>query len=175
MTPITVRAATPRDLPRLVSLCDRLNAYLSLETGHLDVRRFRSAIFGVRAFVFADVAQAAPKGGEAALVGYALSHDAFTTDRGERGLYLIDLYVEPPARGAGAGRRLMASVAARAKKRGATHVWWGSMAGAARARRFYARLGAQDDRIHSHFLSGPAFDVLAAEGVALSRRRRGSP
>jgi GNAT superfamily N-acetyltransferase len=120
-------------------------------------------MFGARAFLFADVAEAFGKQGPR-LIGYALSHDCFTTDFGERGLYMVDLYVDVGWRRSGAGKRLMAAVAARARRRGATHLWWSSMPGNLPARRFNASLGANSERIVSHALFGQAFDKLAARG-----------
>ncbi|MEE2692354.1 MAG: GNAT family N-acetyltransferase [Pseudomonadota bacterium] len=160
---VTVRAAAPRDLKTIVAMCDALNAHSGVPTGRLDPRRFRAALFGKAAFVFGDIAFAADEGDmRPTPAGYALSHDAFTTDYGERGMYLIDLYVEPAWRRAGVGRALLAAVSKRAKARGGTHLWWGSMPGNFQARRFYAALGATDEKLHSHALFGRAFDRLAA-------------
>ncbi|MBY0422335.1 MAG: GNAT family N-acetyltransferase [Parvularculaceae bacterium] len=159
---ITCRAAGPRDLKTIVALCDALNAHLNMPTGRLEEKKFRASMFGKNAFVFCDLAEAVEDGeARPEIVGYALSHDCFTTDFGERGVYLIDVYVEPAWRRSGAGLALVRTVARRAKKRGATHVWWGSAPSNAPARRFYAALGASDERFHVHTLSGRAFDKLA--------------
>lgn len=163
---ISVRAAAPRDLRTIVAMCDALNAHSGLPTGRLDPRGFRAALFGRRAFVFADIAEAMEEGEDRpSPAGYALSHDSFTTDYGERGMYLIDIYVEPAWRRAGVGRRLLAAVAARARRRGATHLWWASMPRNYQARRFYAALGASDEPLHSHALFGRAFERLATAGA----------
>lgn len=184
---ILTRPAGPRDLKALMAMCDALNAQSNVPTGRLDPKGFRAALFGKRAFVFGDIAEAADTDepgsrlapaaagrsprrppareigyGRRRPVGYALSHDAFTTDYGERGMYLVDVYVEPAWRRTGIGKALMAAVAARAQARGGTHVWWASMPFNYRARRFYARLGATDETLHSHAVFGKAFDRLAA-------------
>jgi GNAT superfamily N-acetyltransferase len=158
---ITVREGAPRDIKALLAMCDALNAHSGLPTGRLDAKEYRAALFGKSAFMFADIAEAVEDGAKPAPVGYALSHDAFTTDHGERGMYVVDLFVEPEWRRTGTGRRLMEAVAARAKNRGASHVWWASMPGNYRARRFYANLGATDERVHSHAVFGRAFERLA--------------
>jgi GNAT superfamily N-acetyltransferase len=148
---IGVRAATPDDVPALVAMCDALNAHSGLPTGRLRPSEFRKALFGARAFMFADIAFARARGAATASpVGYALSHDSFTTDFGERGVYIVDLFVESGWRRQGVASRLMAAVAARAKRRGASHIWWASMPRNYPARRFYASLGATDEAIHSH-------------------------
>lgn len=164
---ISIRPGAPRDLNALVAMCDALNEHSGLPTGRLKPGAFRAALFGKSAFMFADVAEAGEQGRPSRVepVGYAFSHDAFSTDAGERGFYLVDIYVKPAWRRAGIGKALMAAVAARAKRRGATHIWWASMPFNYRARRFYARLGASDEIFHVHAVSGRAFEKLAAKGA----------
>ena len=55
-------------------------------------------------------------------------------------LYLEDLYVDPSARGTGAGRALIESVYAEADRRGCSRVYWHTDKGNATARRLYDRL-----------------------------------
>lgn len=157
----TVRDCAPGDVKALVEMCDALNAHSGLPTGRLDPKEYRAALFGRNAFMFADIAKASLNGGEPAPIGYLLSHDAFTTDYGERGMYVVDLYVDETWRRAGVGRGLMEAAAARARKRGGTHLWWASMPGNYRARRFYAAIGSTDERLRSHAVFGRPFEKLA--------------
>ena len=93
---IATRTATSRDLKTLIALCDALNAHLDMPTGRIETKSFRSALFGRNAFLFADVAQAAQEGRrEPEIVGYALSHDAFSTDFGIPGLMPAPI-TDPP-------------------------------------------------------------------------------
>lgn len=173
---VLVRPAAPRDLKALLAMCDALNAHSGLPTGRLDPKEFRAALFGRRAFMYADIAEAVETeepGQRGGPVGYALSHDAFSTDFGERGVYLIDIYVEPAWRRAGVGEALMAAVAARAKERGGSHVWWATMPFNYQARRFYAHLGASDEPFHTHAVFGKAFERLAAKADRASTRSAG--
>lgn len=159
---ITCRAAGPRDLKTLVALCDALNAHLGMPTGRLEEKQFRAALFGRNAFVFGDLAEAIEDGEtRPEIVGYSLSHDCFTTDFGARGMFLIDVYVEPAWRRSGAGLALIKAAARRTKSRGGAHLWWASASSNAPARRFYAAVGASDERFHAHTLAGKAFDRLA--------------
>lgn len=59
----------------------------------------------------------------------------------EETCYLQDLWTEPGARGEGIGRALIAAVAAAARSRGATPVYWLTHAGNAPARALYDRVG----------------------------------
>jgi GNAT superfamily N-acetyltransferase len=159
---VATRAATPRDLKTLIALCDALNAHLGMPTGRLEPKEFRAAIFGRNAFVFADVAEAPSQGAaRAPIIGYAFSHDAFSTDFGERGMFLVDLYVEPEARRSGVGIALLRAIARRTKARGGSHVWWASATTNRQARRFYAASGASEERFCAHTLVGRAFEKLA--------------
>ena len=160
----TIREARRQDLPAILRMMDSLNAYSGLPTGRLDAASLAAALFGRARFLFGDVAFL---GRDA--VGYALSHDAFTSDTAERALYRVDLFVEPAARGSGAGIALMGAVAARAQARGATHLLWLSMNHNWRTRRFYARLGASDDKVHHHMLEGAPFRRLAARGAKAAK------
>ncbi len=73
-------------------------------------------------------------------VGFALYFHNYSTWEGRVGLYLEDLYVRPEARRSGAGRRLMARLAAIALERGCPRLDL-SVLDWNPARRFYARLG----------------------------------
>jgi ribosomal protein S18 acetylase RimI-like enzyme len=91
----------------------------------------RAAFAGVVAEVDGDV------------VGDALYHDGYETDRGRRLVHLIDLYVQAWARRQGVGRALMQRVAELGRERGAEFVFWSVYKPNAQARAFYERLGAR--------------------------------
>ncbi|MEM7644109.1 MAG: GNAT family N-acetyltransferase [Pseudomonadota bacterium] len=77
-------------------------------------------------------------------------------------LYLKELFVTDAARGTGAGRALMAALAARAVATGAGQLRWET--GEAQARAFYRRLGAVDDGRTHYTMAGAALRALAASG-----------
>ncbi|MGF1544115.1 MAG: GNAT family N-acetyltransferase [Parvularculaceae bacterium] len=158
-----IRAAEPSDVRSLLTLVRAHNIEAQNGEATLNARRFQAAMFGKNAFVYGDLAAAdddAAEGASGGLVGYALTHDCFTTDDGTRGLYLTDLFVARPWRRAGVGRALMAAVGRRAVRRGATHVWWASMARNYEARRFYDRFDASDERVHAHAVFGDALKAM---------------
>ncbi|MEL7485991.1 MAG: GNAT family N-acetyltransferase [Pseudomonadota bacterium] len=165
-----VRQAAPADLKPLLAMVDALNAHEGLPAGKLDARRFRSAIFGSTAFVFCDVAETETDEG-LGLIGYALSHDCFSSDEGARGLYLADLFVEEAWRREGVGEALLGAVARRAKKRGASQVRWTSATRNFQARRFYRAYDASDETVHAHALFGDAFDELIRKTRSAPRRK----
>ena len=96
-------------------------------------------------------------------VGFALFFHTYSTWEGRPGLYLEDIFVVEPARGAGVGRKLMAALAAIAVARGCARLelavlHWNP------AREFYHRLGmAHMDQWLPYRLTGDALHALAAE------------
>lgn len=95
-------------------------------------------------------------------VGFCLSFPSFSSWRGERGVYVQDLYVATEARGTGLGRRLLAETARRAREQGARYLRLSVASHNAPARAFYRRTGlahADDECIYQAV--GAAFDRLA--------------
>ena len=75
----------------------------------------------------------------------------YSTWRGARGLYVVDLYVEPETRGRGVGELLLRLSARRAAARGAQFIKLEVDETNAGAERFYQRLGFSkktEDRLH---------------------------
>ena len=77
------------------------------------------------------------------VVGYALYHFGYDTDRGERLVYLIDLFVSQPFRRVGVGDKLMQCLSDVARSRRAEYIVWSVLKGNSLATRFYERLGAR--------------------------------
>ena len=85
------------------------------------------------------------------LIGACLGLMTFSTWRGEKGLYVVDLFVTPEARGRNVGERLLRASAERAAKRGARFIKLEVDETNTGAGRFYERLGfikKTEDRLH---------------------------
>jgi ribosomal protein S18 acetylase RimI-like enzyme len=85
------------------------------------------------------------------LLGASLGLMTFSTWRGAKGLYVVDLFVEPQARGRNIGRLLLRSQARRFAGKGAQFVKLEVDETNRGAERFYARLGfvkKAGDRLH---------------------------
>jgi aminoglycoside 6'-N-acetyltransferase I len=96
-----------------------------------------------------------------AAVGFAAAHEAHDLPEGP-GAWLSDLYVAPAFRRKGAGRALVAAVAAWTRKRGGRWIMWHTDPGDADARRFYAKIGGAERPTHLLVtLKGRAFLRLA--------------
>jgi ribosomal protein S18 acetylase RimI-like enzyme len=77
------------------------------------------------------------------VVGYALYHFSYDTDRGQRLIYLIDLYISQSFRRAGIGEKLMQRISETGRLRGAEYIIWSVLKGNALAINFYEKLGAK--------------------------------
>ncbi|WP_344076105.1 GNAT family N-acetyltransferase [Luedemannella helvata] len=127
----------------------------------LSEAQLRDALFGAAPALFGHVA-VDPATDEP--VGFALWFLNFSTWAGVHGIYLEDLYVQPTARGTGAGRALLRALALLCLERGYARLdWW--VLNWNPARDFYAALGAAAlDEWIPYRLTGDALRRLAASG-----------
>jgi GNAT superfamily N-acetyltransferase len=155
----TIRPARPSDVPAVVAMVHELADYeRAPEQCHLTTAQLDTALFGTAPALYGHVAV----GPDDEPIGFALWFLNFSTWAGVHGIYLEDLYVRPTARGTGAGRLLLATLAAICVERGYRRLDW-SMIDWNPAARFYAAIGAVplDDWV-PYRLTGPALTELAA-------------
>ena len=99
------------------------------------------------------------------LIGACLGLMTFSTWRGAPGLYVVDLFVRPEARGRNVGLALLGCSARRFARRGAEFIKLEVDETNAGAQRFYARLGfvkKAEDRLH--VLEQDKFTALISAG-----------
>ena len=140
----SVRSIEPADIPAVVAMVHELAVYeRTPEQCHLTDQQLSAALFGPTAALFGHVAE--PKGGQldGQLGGFALWFLNFSTWRGAHGIYLEDLYVRPQARGAGAGRALLAALADICLERGYQRLEWWVLDWNEPAQAFYRTVGAE--------------------------------
>jgi GNAT superfamily N-acetyltransferase len=137
--PLTLDAATPADIPTLLTLIGELAEFERL--GHEVVvteATLSEALFAERPVVETVVARV-----DGDVAGFALFFHNFSTFLGRPGLYLEDLYVRPTFRGQGVGRGLLVHVASLAGARGCGRMEWSVLNWNRRAVGFYESLGAR--------------------------------
>ena len=156
-----IRAAVSADAAAVAALGNELNRQHGLPETFTEAIVMRDGFEGPRRFSLL-VAEGPGRSGER-LVGYALYHPQYNSDKPGWGLWLVDLFVEPELRGRGLGRRLLAAVAAEAEATGAVSLWWGVVSANRDARDFYAALGARDEDARILELDGVALAALARQ------------
>ena len=118
---LTIRDAMPADVPQILQFAKDLATYErepdAVTATEADIHE---GLFGATPLVEALIAEI---DGEAQ--GFAIFFKTFSTWTGKPGFWLDDLYVNPDARGSGAGKALLKAIAALAVKRGyARFDWW---------------------------------------------------
>lgn len=163
MPELTISPAAPADVPIIRQMIHELATYeREPESATATDADLQAALFGDHPA--AEVLMARVDG-EA--VGFALFFHNFSTWTGRRGIYLEDLFVRPSARGLGAGRVLLETLAQIAKARGCARMDWAVLDWNDLAIGFYQRIGARrldDWRIFR--LTGEALDRLATPSPA---------
>ena len=98
------------------------------------------------------------------VVGMSLFYPEYSTWRGKRGCYLLDLYVIPEERSQGVGRLLVAALARRARDQGAAYLRLSVDEHSSRALAFYRRLGfAELARDRMLLIEDRGFEAIASE------------
>ena len=155
---ITIRSATPSDVPLILSFIRGLADYEKLaHEVNATEEGLRESLFGGTRGAEVLIAEA---GREPA--GFALFFHNFSTFLGRHGLYLEDLFVKPEWRGHGIGRKLLTHLAQLAEQRGCGRLEWVVLDWNEPAIRFYRSLGArmmQDWRVFR--LTGEELKELA--------------
>ena len=154
---LLVREARKTDVPAIAILIREFAEFEKLahwcEVTEDDLHE---AIFGKKSFVQALVAMAGDR-----YAGYALYFPIFKSFRGERSIFLEDLYVTPDLRGNGLGFVMLREVAKYAKERGFARMDWQTLKWNESAINFYKNLGAESDDENFDFrLRGAAFNNL---------------
>lgn len=145
---VTIRPSTADDAEAIGSLAAEFQSYLRDLGDETEfdwgAKEYLRDGFGDDAAFSGLVAEV-----DSRVVGYALYHPGYDTDRGQRLVYLIDLFVSLEFRRAGIGDRLMRRVSEIGRARRAEYVVWSVVDANVSAARFYERLGATyADRLH---------------------------
>ena len=164
MTPdrIAIQPVRPADVPAVVALVHELAAFeRAPEQCTLTADALSVALFGPDPALYGHVAT----GPDGEVVAFMLWFLNFSTWDGRHGVYLEDLYVRPELRGAGVGRRMLATLAGICVDRGYTRLQWAVLDWNP-ARTFYAAVGGEaTGEWVPYRLTGEALAKLAATGL----------
>lgn len=153
---LTIRPASPADIPLIASLIRALAEYEKLA----HEVRFDEAVLGQKLFGPRPYAEVVIGEIDGAPQGFALFFHNFSTFEGKPGIYLEDLFVKPEARGSGLGKALLAHLAALAVERDCARLEWSVLDWNEPAIGFYKSLGAK-------FMD--EWTVMRVDGTALAQ------
>ncbi len=156
---ITARPARPEDAETIARMARALSIADGGRPSRFSAESFRRDGFGANAAFSAVVAEI-----NGATVGYAIYYPGYDTDSATRGIYLADLYVDETHRRKGAGRALLAGLAAEARADGARWMFWSVLKRNRGARRFYKKIAPELKDVIVCAAFGRRFDALADQG-----------
>jgi GNAT superfamily N-acetyltransferase len=156
--PLTIRNATAADTG---TIHDFILALADYEKLSHEVKADRDTLarhlFGPRPMAEVLIAEK-----DGAAIGFALFFHNFSTFEGRPGIYLEDLFVVPQARGAGAGKALLARLAALTLERDCARLEWSVLDWNAPSIAMYRAIGAKPmDEWTIQRLDGDALAALA--------------
>ena len=153
-----IRFAEPADLPVIEGFIRKLAEYENLVSEvQLDGEVLAGHLFGPRPMAEVLIAEI-----EGVPIGFALFFHNFSTFHGRPGLYVEHLFVEPEARGAGAGKAMLVRLAQLAVERGCARLEWWVLDWNTPAIAFYKSLGARPMNDWTVFrVDGEALPALA--------------
>jgi GNAT superfamily N-acetyltransferase len=155
---VRIEKATEADVPLVLSFIRKLAEYeRKSHTVSATQAGLREALFGARPIIEVLIAFSGEEP-----VGFALYFMTFSTFRGQPGLFLEDLFVEPAHRGKKIGTALLAALANIARERGCIRLEWWVLKWNQPAIGFYERLGATEvDEWGIYRLEGEPLDRMA--------------
>ena len=156
---IEIRQSKSGDILQIIKLMREFAVFEHLEdTFTVTENDLNEAFFGEKSFAGCLVAF-----NENKMVGFAIFFPVLKTFRGERSLYLEDLYVSQTMRSKGLGLKLLKEVAKYAKENSFQRMDWQALDWNAPAINFYKNIGAETDTGMIDFrLRGEAFQKLAS-------------
>lgn len=117
---LTIRSALQSDAALILRFIAALAVYEKLaHEAVATVADIERDLFGPNPRVFCEIAE-----WDGAPVGFALWYYTYSTFQGRHGIWLEDLFVNPEARGVGAGKGLLISLAQRCVREGLGRFEW---------------------------------------------------
>ncbi len=154
------RKAVLRDISAILELM-REFAELENLSDYLEIteEKLNKAMFGENAFVNGLMAFDEEKP-----IGYAIFFPYFSSFRGQKSVYLEDIFITEKYRKVGIGEKMLKEVARIGKDFGAVRMDFQVSDQNSNAKKFYKKHGAESHESERHFLfSGQAFDTLASK------------
>jgi ribosomal protein S18 acetylase RimI-like enzyme len=154
-----IKKAAEENIPQIIALLREFAEYENLlEYVEVTEERLKVALFGET-----KVADAVVVFDSETPIGYAVFYPNFATFRGQRGLYLEDIFIKKEFRGRGVGEMIIKYLAKAAKEGGFERIDFQVLEWNTPAIKFYEKLGANRDEEERHFkFTDEAFQKLAS-------------
>jgi ribosomal protein S18 acetylase RimI-like enzyme len=144
---INIRKAAEADVSKIIELLREFAEFEDLsEYCETTEEKLCDAMFGAKAFVEGLLAF----DGETP-IGYAIFYPNFASFRGQRGVYLEDVYIKTDYRGKGIGEAMLKQIARTGADGGAVRMDFQVLDWNDAAIKFYKKLGAEMDESERHF------------------------
>jgi len=155
---LTIRPATPTDVPHILGFIVELAEYEKLSHEVLATEAsLLKTLFGEKPY--AEVLMALE---DDCPVGFALFFHNYSTFLAKPGIYLEDLYIQPACRGKGYGKQMLKALAKIAVDRDCGRLEWWVLDWNAPSIAFYKSLGAKAmDEWTVYRVDGETLDALA--------------
>jgi GNAT superfamily N-acetyltransferase len=155
---LKIKKAIEGNIPQIIALMREFAEYEKLlDFFEVTEERLKTALFGDGKVADAIVAFDGTKA-----VAYAIFFPNLATFRGQRGIYLEDIFITKDARGQGIGEMMLKYIARHAKERGFERIDFQVLQWNTPAIEFYEHLGAHRDEEERHFkFTDEAFQKLA--------------
>jgi len=153
-----IKTAEVKDVGQIIEMIREFAAFENLsDYCEVTEENLRDAMFGEDSCVEGLVAFE-----EDELIGYALFYENFSSFRGQRGLYLEDLYIKPKRRRQKIGEAFLGKLAQIAKSRNFVRIDFLVLGWNEPAMKFYEKLGAESNADERHFrFVSEAFEKLS--------------
>jgi len=153
-----IRKIEPTDVSNVIALMREFAEYEKL-AGSFEIteQRLSSVLFDDGAYVQCLVAEVNGR-----ICGYSLFYPCFASFRGQKGIYLEDIYISPEFRGGGIGKTMLQEIARAVAVNGFERIDFQVLYWNTPAIDFYIALGAVRDDSERHF----KFTDMAFAGLA---------
>ena len=144
---LDIRKASREDLGSVIDLLREFAVFEKLEN-YLEIteEKLAAVLFGDSSFVECLVASDGDY-----LVGYSIFYPNFATFRGQKGMYLEDIYISPKHRGSGVGKVMLTEIANVARSQGCERIDFVVLDWNEPAIKFYEKHGAIRDEQERRF------------------------
>ncbi len=156
--PVAIHALAPDDGLDVARLVGALSKHENYPPPSFTVETYARDIMAPDGYVDGCIARLGTRA-----AGFSLWHPAYDSQSGERGAYMVDLFVIAELRGQRLGRALMATAAEAATAWGGSFLWWSAKVQNSNAMNFSARVGEQERGVATWACFGEGFQALLRE------------